>query len=248
MSNTKILTINLKVSIMKTNLIFAAGMLVAAIATGQNRELKTIDVTPPSLKNDVAISIGDFLQKNVEYPAEARNWKFRGTEVIQFVVSPDGKLTGYTVLNSVSTDIDKEVIRTLESTSGKWVAGTINGKPVSMETVVSMAFMLNPKDDFVEMAKWNMRKGNELLFLKEQPKKALKFYNYAVNLLPNNETIHAIRGFCKYTLGDENGANHDWDWANLLANEKGLIIDFKNMALNSTNFDDFESMLNSVEK
>lgn len=231
---------------MKANLFFAAGMLVAAIATGQNQELIAIEVTPPVFKSEVPKSINGFLQKNVGYPEEARLWKLQGTEVVEFVITPEGKLTDFKVINSVSNEIDKEVIRILESTSGNWIPGTINGEPVSMETEVSMAFMLNPNDDFVEMAKWNMGKGNELLFLKDQPKKALKFFDYAINLLPNNETIHAIRGFCKYRLDDVSGASRDWDRANILAERKGLKIDFKNMALNSGNFNDFESLLNNV--
>lgn len=233
---------------MKTSLFVVAGMLIAAIATGQNRELKTIDVTPPSFKNEVTKSIDDYLREHVEYPAEARNWKLQGTEVIQFTVTPEGKLTDFEVLNSVSSEIDKEVIRTLETSSGKWVAGTINGEKVSMETEVSLAFMLNPNDNFTEMAKWNLRKGNELLFIKEQPKKALRFFDYAINLLPDNETIHAVRGLCKYRLGDENGANRDWDRANLLAARKGISNDFKNMALNSSDLKKFENSLNYVEE
>jgi TonB family protein len=233
---------------MKTKLFFATAMLIAAIACGQNRMLKEVEVVFPAFKSEKQKSIDEFLRKKVEYPAEAVTWKKQGTEVVQFVVTPEGKLTDFTVINSVSYEIDKAVIHTLKSTSGKWSPGTKNGESVAMKTEVSMAFKLNPNDNFVEMAKQNFKIGNEMLFSKNQPKKALRFYNYAVNLLPNNETIHAIRGFCKYTLGDENGANHDWDRANVLANEKGLIIDFKNMALNSTNFDDFESMLNSVEK
>lgn len=233
---------------MKTNLFFAAGMLIAAIATGQNQELTAIEVTPPAFTSDVPKSINDFMQKNLEYPAEAGFWKHQGTEVVQFVITPEGKVTDFTVINSVSYEIDKEVIRVLESTSGNWMPGTINGEPVSMETEVSMAFMLNPKDDFVEMAKWNMSKGNELLFLKNQPKRALRYFDWALNYLPSNETINAVRGFCKFKLGDENGANRDWNRANLLAGKKGINIDFKNMALNSGNLEDFESMLNYVEK
>jgi TonB family protein len=233
---------------MRTNFFLAAGMLIAAIATGQNQELIAIDVTPPFFKNEVPKSINEFLQKHVEYPAEADNWKLQGTEVVQFVITPEGKLTNFTVINSVSSEIDKEVIRVLELTSGNWIPGTINGKPVSMETEVSMAFMRNSNDDFVEMAKWNMNKGNELLFLKNQPKKALKFFDYAINFLPGNETIHGIRGLCKNQMGDEKGASRDWDRANILAERNGKTFDFKNLAVNSNNLENFEKMLNYVEK
>lgn len=233
---------------MKTNLFFAAGMLIAAIATGQNQELFSIEVTPPAFKGNAPNSINEFLQKNVEYPAEAAIRKHQGTEVVQFVVTLEGKLTDFKVINSVSFEIDKEVFRVLELTSGNWVPGIINGEPVSMETEVSMAFMLNPKSDFVEMAKWNMKKGNELLYLKNQPKKALRYFDWALNFLPHNETIHAIRGFCKYTMGDENGANRDWDRANILAIRNGNTSDIINLVMKSKNLQDAESLLRYVEK
>lgn len=233
---------------MKTNFFLAAGMLIAAIATGQNKELTAIDVTPPVFKSESPKSINDFLQKNVEYPAEAYLWKQQGTEVVQFVITPEGKITDFTVINSVSKEIDKEIIRVLQLTSGSWEPGTINGEPVSMESEVSMVFMLHQNVDFVEMAKENMRKGNEMLFLKDQPKKALRYFDWALNYLPGDETIHAIRGLCKYRLGDENGANRDWDRANLLAERNGKYIDFENMAMKSNNFEDFQRLLLSVEK
>jgi phage-related protein len=233
---------------MKTSLFFAAGMLIAAIATGQNRELKTIEVNSPAFKGDAPKSINDFLQKHVEYPTKSYQWKLQGTEVVQFVVTKQGKLSDYKVINSVSAEIDNEVIRLLELTSGRWVPGTINGEPVDMEKEVSLEFKISPKSDFVEMAKWNMQKGNELLFLKDQPKKAVKYFDLAINYLPNSETIQGIRGYCKYMMGDIEGANRDWDRANVLADRKGITVDFEKLAKTSVKLQEFEKMLLSVER
>ena len=233
---------------MKTNLFFAAGLLIAAIATGQNQELIAIEVNSPAFKGNEPGSIYDFLQKHVEYPVESQRWKLEGTEVVQFIVTIQGKLSGYKVINSVSPEIDREVIRLLELTNGMWTPGTINGEPVAMEKEVSLEFKRSQASDFVEIAKWYMQKGNELLFLKDQPKKAVKYFDLAINYLPNNETIHGIRGFCKFRMGDENGANRDWDRANILADRKGIVIDFEKLAKSSVNQHEFEKMLLSVEK
>ena len=233
---------------MKTSLFFAAGMLVAAIATGQNQELIAIEVNSPAFKGDAPKSINDYLQKHVEFPSESYQWRFQGTEVVQFVVTTQGKLSDYKVINSVSPEIDNEVIRLLELTNGMWTPGTINGEPVAMEKEVSLVFQLSPTSDFVEMAKLNMKKGNELLFLKDQPKKAIKYFDLAINYLPNNETIHGIRGYCKYRNGDVEGANRDWERANILANRNGIDVDFEKLAKSSGNFQEFEKMLLSVEK
>jgi TonB family protein len=233
---------------MKTNLILVAVILIAAIAHGQNQELREIEVTPPAFKSDFSKSINDFLQKKMEYPFESYLWKIQGTEIVQFVVTAEGKLTGFKIINSISTEIDQEVIRTLKSTSGKWIPGTKNGEPVDMEQEVSMAFKIYPTDNFVEMAIWNYQKGNEFLFVKNNPKKALTFYNKAINFLPTEESLHAVRGFCKYRMGDENGADRDLEMANLLADRKGIKVDFKNLALNSDKLEDFEQLLLSFKK
>lgn len=233
---------------MKTKLFLVAGMLIAAIATGQNRMLNEIVVVSPAFKGENQKSINDYLQKKVDYPAEASIWKHQGTEVVQFVVTPEGKLTDFKVINSVSYEIDKEVIGTLKSTSGKWIPGTKNGEPVAMETEVSMAFKLNPKDNFVQMAKWNFQTGTELLFTKNQPKKALKYFDWAINFLPNDETLLAMRGICKYKMGDENGATIDLDRSDILAQRKGTTVNFGSFAKNPENLQYIEKMMLSVGK
>ena len=113
---------------------------------------------------------------------------------------------------------------------------------------VSLEFKISPNSDFVEMAKSNMQKGNELLFLKDQPKKAIKYFDLAINYLPNNETIQGIRGYCKYRIGDLEGANRDWDRANILADRKGTTVEFEKLAKSSIDLQEFEKMLFSVEK
>lgn len=233
---------------MKTNLFFAAVLLIATIASGQNQELIAIEVNSPAFKSNEPKSIYDFLQKHVEYPSESQRWKLEGTEVVQFIVTIQGKLSDYKVINSVSPEIDREVIRLLELTNGMWIPGTINGEPVAMEKEVTLEFKRSKASDFVEMAKWYMQKGNELLFLKDQPKKAIKYFDLATNYLPNNETICGIRGFCKYRMGDEKGAIRDWDRANILADRKGIVIDYEKLAKSSVNQQEFEKMLLSVEK
>jgi TonB family protein len=233
---------------MKTKLFFGTAMLIATIACGQNWMLKEVEVVVPTFKGNKQKSIDEFLRKKLDYPTEAAIWKQQGTEVVQFVVTTEGKLTDFKVINSVSYEIDKEVIRALKSTSGKWLPGTTNGNPVAMETEVSMAFKLNPKDNFVEMAKWNFQKGNELLFSKEQPKKALKYFDWAINFLPNDETLLAIRGICKYKMGDENGAIKDLDRSDILARRKGTTINFGNFAKNQNNLKYIEKMMLSARK
>jgi TonB family protein len=206
---------------MKTSVFFLAGMLIAAIVTGQNEELKEIEVTPPILKSKVSNTLNAYFQNRVEFPATEIKWGKQGVVVVEFVVTPEREVKNIEVINSVSYAIDNEVIRVLKSTSGMWIPGIINGKTVAMPGEISVVFKINTKDNFTEIAKKYMNKGNHALFVKNQPEKALKFFNQGINYLPNNETLLAVRGLCRYRLGDEAGANRDWERTKVLAQRNG---------------------------
>jgi tetratricopeptide (TPR) repeat protein len=233
---------------MKTKLFFAAGMLIAAIATGQNRELKSIEVAPPKFKTSAPESVEEFIKANVGYPAETYKWRMEGTEVVQFVVTSEGEIKDFKVINSVSREIDNEVIRLLMLTDKMWIPGTKNGEPVSMEKEVTLAFQLSPASDFVENAKFYMTKANELCFQKNKPEKALRFYDMAVNYLPNEEAIISIRGLCKYMMGNINEADKDWKRAEILAQRNDESTDNDNLAINSEYLKRAKQLMNNVEK
>ncbi|HAQ20574.1 MAG TPA: hypothetical protein DCR40_15295, partial [Prolixibacteraceae bacterium] len=99
-------------------------MIITVITFGQNEKsnsLEEITVIPPMFPGTEMIwqgkdvkSIDDFLANNIEFPQKSVNGRLQGTEVIQFVVTPKGELTDFNVINSVCSEIDKEVIRVLE--------------------------------------------------------------------------------------------------------------------------------------
>lgn len=196
---------------MKRNLFFAVSMLVAVIAAGQNQDLKEIEVKAPMFHSEFYDDINDFLLSGIEYPTEALNAGYEGTEVIQFVVTQNGTVTDFKVINSVSDEIDKEVIRVLKITNGMWIPRYENGKPMAMNKEVSVVFQINPSSDFVAMAKSYLVKANQKFFIDRQPRKALKYLDKGINLLPHDETLLVVRGMCRYELGDETGAQEDWD-------------------------------------
>jgi TonB family protein len=201
---------NLKIKAMKRNIIFAVIMLAALFAAGQNQELKEIDVKAPLFHSALYDNINDFLLSGIEYPTEAINAGYEGTEVIRFTVTPDGKVTDIKVINSVCDLIDKEVIRILSITNGMWIPRNEKGEPVVMVKEISLKFQINPASDFVAMAKRYLTKANQMFFIDKQPKKAIKYLDKGINLLPYDETLLVVRGMCQYELGDENGAQEDW--------------------------------------
>jgi TonB family protein len=220
----------LKCTKMKKILVFLAGMLITFIATSQNQVIKEVKVTPPNFKGEIPVSLIQYVQERVEYPSIAINGGVHGTVVVGFVITPQGELRDFEVINSVSKAIDDEVIRVLKTTNGKWAPGTRTGEAVSMPHEVSVVFKLYAEDDFTKIAKKYFNKANETLFVKDQPEKALKFINRGMNYMPNDETLLAVRGLCKYRLGDEMGANRDWGRLKILASREDSNTQFKDLA------------------
>jgi TonB family protein len=232
---------------MKTTIIFAISMLVAAFAFGQNQDLQEIKVTSPQFKSEFFQNINDFLLSGVEYPVESLRAGNEGTEVIQFVVTPKGNVTDIVVINSVSEIIDMEVTRILEITNGMWIPGTANSEPVAMEKEVSVVFKISQKSDFVAKAKSNLEYGNKMLFVNNRPEKALKFFDKCVTLLPNDETLLAVRGLCKYEIGDNEGAKRDWNRLKILT-EKNTSESLIETAVNYTKLNGYPELITIVNK
>ena len=221
---------------MKTIIIFLLCMILSGITFGQIEEEKMrhvdvdeVQVVPPKftgVKNAIPLlkegkieSIGDYLAKNIEYPKKDAERFIQGTEVVQFVVSPTGELSDFKVINGISPQINEEVIRVLETTSGMWVPGYNNNEPVAMEKEISVAFKITGLPyplDFKTQATKYFSKGTEILFTKHNPKRALKFYDKGIMLLPNDEGLLLMRGIARYEVGNKDGAYRDWDRINAL--------------------------------
>ena len=246
---------------MKPKLIFLTCMLIAAFGFAQNQnatvrfELDETEVIPPKfcvidkvIQGECFETIDDFLNKNIVYPPQSLRCNYQGTELVKFTVTQSGELTDFEVINSVCKKMDEEVINVLKLTSGKWRPACVNGKPVAMEQEVSVAFMLHPSNDFTNMAKSYIKKGNKLLFVKNNPEKALKYYDLGINLLPNNETLLAARGLCRYEIGDEEGAVRDWERLNTVARKNGAPMKTEQLAYNYTELRGYVKMMKTLSK
>ena len=158
--------------------------------------------------------LNDYLKANIQYPANSLVWEEEGVEVVQFVVTQKGEITNLAVINSVSKEIDDEVFRVLNTTSGKWRPSMENGIPVAREKEVSISFSTdrtNPADRFLRIAKQSFVAGNKKFYVKENYRSALYFYDKAVCYMPKDKSALLIRGMCKYQLGDKKGACTDWN-------------------------------------
>lgn len=210
---------------MKNYVIILIGMLISMAAMGQNQSnpLEEVEVTPPNftgIKNietieDQTNSIANYVAKHFVH-FDSYKSRAEGIVVIQFKVTPIGKLANFKVINSISSRIDKEIIRVLKTTDGMWKPGFNNGTPVEMTKEVAVKFVavgnygeiLNP--NFLRIAQSYFSKGSKSLFIKEKPKKALRKYDMALLYAPYDKSAILIRGLCRYELGQLEGARQDW--------------------------------------
>ncbi|HDS07127.1 MAG TPA: hypothetical protein ENO05_05815 [Bacteroides sp.] len=155
-------------------------------------------------------TIDEYLDQYVRYPESSGKKKHLGTEVVEFVVTTGGQLTDFRVINSLSKAIDQEMIRALSQTQGMWKPGLLNGVPVPMKKEVSLVFVPGDNYNLTEIAKKHLDSGNEALFEKKNPKRALKHFDQAVKIFPYNKDILSLRSLCRYELGDKQGAREDW--------------------------------------
>jgi protein TonB len=83
-----------------------------------------------------------FLSMNIRYPENAKEIGAEGTVYIEYNVLKDGTLNDFKLLRGVNgaPDLDKEAIRVVKLTSGKWKPGKQNGKPVNVRMILPVRF------------------------------------------------------------------------------------------------------------
>ncbi len=161
-----------------------------------------------------------------------------GTSIISFVVNTNGELENFKVVNSVTPEVDQEVMRILASTDGMWRPGMNNGSPVNMEQEISLQikigdFNASSECNFVELAQRRFAKGNMLLMEKDRTRRALNQYTEGIRLLPNDQSLLMARGLCYYELGKYDEARTDWERLRSLGGvdmfDGEILAQFKNL-------------------
>lgn len=234
---------------MKTlvNVIF--GLLAVIVFEQQSNAQKTNPVFTWNTSGESLFSyesIDDYLNARVVYPDEPAKCCIQGTEVVKFTITSHGKVTGINVVHSVCSKMDEEVIRVLKTTNGKWHPASIDGNPVDMEQEVSVVFKLHETTDFVKLANAYLKKGNKWLFIKNRSDKALKFFDCGINLMPNDETLLAVRGLCRFENGDNEGAIADWTRLKEITQENDSSNE--TFARDFGNMNGFQEMLITLQK
>jgi protein TonB len=87
-------------------------------------------------------AFGKYLEKNIRYPAVARENNTQGKVIVSFVCERDGSLTDVKVARGIGDGCDEEAVRVIKN-SPKWTPGIQNGRPVRVSYSVPISFTLS---------------------------------------------------------------------------------------------------------
>ena len=83
-----------------------------------------------------------FINDNMQYPAEARKKGIQGRVIVLFIVDENGSVTEPNIMRSVDPSLDEEALRIIKMLP-KWKPGTLKRKPVKVKYTVPIAFRLD---------------------------------------------------------------------------------------------------------
>jgi len=96
---------------------------------------------PPSFPGGEA-ELMKFLNKNIEYPALAKENNIQGVAVLTFVVNKDGSVSDVAIVKEIGGGCGKEAVRVVKMMP-KWSAGEANGHPVKVRFTLPVRFRLD---------------------------------------------------------------------------------------------------------
>jgi len=95
----------------------------------------------PSFKGGDLNKFSDWVRKRTNYPQAAVENRIEGKVYVTFVIETDGSVSNVTVVKGVDPLIDKEAVRTIQS-SPKWSPGLQRGQAVRVRCSMALNFAL----------------------------------------------------------------------------------------------------------
>ena len=83
-----------------------------------------------------------FIQKNVRYPAIAKEYNITGKDYVSFIVDKQGNVTNVKIVRGVDKNLDAEAVRVVSSLP-KYKPGKQRGKAVRVMFTIPINFTLN---------------------------------------------------------------------------------------------------------
>lgn len=123
-------------------LAFANPKTETAPVSGDNKVYETVEQMPEFPGGVVEMT--KFLQRNIQYPANAAKNEVEGRVILQFVVEKDGQIGDVKVVRSVDPELDAEAMRVVKSMPN-FIPGRQDGKPVAVLYTIPISFKLQSK-------------------------------------------------------------------------------------------------------
>lgn len=86
--------------------------------------------------------LNDFLETNLIYPKEPLENEIEGVIMVYFVINKDGTVSDITVEDG-NKDLQREAVRMVQKTSGKWQSGKLKGKPIRVRAKMPITFTID---------------------------------------------------------------------------------------------------------
>jgi protein TonB len=148
-----------------------------------------------------------YLNQNIHYPRDARENGIQGRVLITFVVEEDGRISNVTLIKGIGGGCDEEALNLVKNMPN-WIPGQQKGKNVRVQFNMPIEFRIN---GLSSVPKWDdsYEKGN-VFFDQQKYKKAIVRYSKSIKKKGSfYKESYLNRGFCKYHLGDIDGATED---------------------------------------
>jgi len=162
----------------------------------------------------------DYLKNNLKtIDSEIPPNSFRNVVKIQFEVDSTGALSNFKILQSLSEQHDKEVLRVFKNMP-TWEPGT--WKDINTKSVLSRNISFDPysKPDY-EDAYQIFYQGN-LKFHKRKYDKAKKLYTEAISIVKTELDFYFLRAKCNVALGNVSDAYEDLE--KIKSNNKEALL------------------------
>lgn len=88
----------------------------------------------------------EYVQKNLQYPINAKKNNVSGKVWVEFYVNPDGSIDkkAVKIIKGIDMECDQEAIRVVTESKG-WIAGKRDNKPSREKLVLYIPFLVEPR-------------------------------------------------------------------------------------------------------
>jgi hypothetical protein len=199
----------------------------ALLTFGQSDSLNYIavpDSFPHFIYGDNSYST--FIQRNMNYPPEARTKAIQGKVYISLIIDTLGNVLSTSILKDIGEGCGQEAKRLLQSTSGMWAPGIYQNKKVNVKLNLPIQFTcLNctptegtsffipakkPPAYYYDLGFQEFHYGHFLI--------AIYYFNRSIELNAKDDQSLYYRGLSKVETNDKSGACIDFHAASLLGN------------------------------